>query len=683
MSTIATAYVQVLPSTKGIKGALTSEFSGIGADVGKNAGGNIASGISGALTSKAMLAIGAVAGTAIIKGISSSVKEGGNLEQSIGGIQTLFKDSANTVMKNAAGAWKTAGISANEYMEQTTSFGASLIKSLGGDTVKAAKLADTAILDMSDNANKFGTDIGMIQNAYQGFAKGNFTMLDNLKLGYGGTKQEMQKLLQEASKLSGMHYDIDNFADIVSAIHDIQNELGVTGTTAKEAASTITGSFQGVKSTLSNLMGGMALGGDISGLVDNFADSFGTFFNDNLLPMIDNVVSNLPDLFSGLIENLVSGDGLSDAVSKMTQIAGKLVKALVCGFGELAAAAPLILMKLVEGLLEAAPELAKAVPGMIKALAEAIPKYAPMIAKEIPKLVIAMAEALVMSAAYLLQGLGEMMVQLVEAVPGYAAEMGEAFREMGGTIGSAISSWGSNISAAVAPAVDVLKSAFGPSIQGIAAKLGPLASSFQNMFSQIGSFATACANFVVAAFGPIASKIGSAFQSAVSMIRSAFAPIGQIMAQVGQQIIKGLSSVVAQFRSIGQQMISNLKAGISGAISDVINTIKNIVDSIANLFKNLTNTVNNATKSITSSASAAQQSVSSVSQSASISANRMRSAAPIASSFNGSAPTAEKYNAPQPVNVNVTLSGSAKNVFDSVRVENTKMVTATGYKALA
>lgn len=320
MSTIATAYVQVLPSTKGIKSELTSAFGSAGSDAGKAAGKSISSGISGSLTGKAMLGIGAVVGSALVTGISTSVKEGGKLEQSIGGIQTLFKNSANTVMKNASNAWKTAGISANEYMEQSTGFGASLIKSLGGNTVKAAKLADIAITDMSDNANKFGTDIGSIQNAYQGFAKGNFTMLDNLKLGYGGTKEEMQKLLQEASKLSGVHYDIGNFGDIVSALHEIQSEMGITGTTAKEAASTVSGSFSAVKASLSNLMGGMSLGGDISGLVDNFASSFGTFFNDNLLPMIDNVVSNMPDLFSGLIENLVSGDGLSDAVSKLSLI---------------------------------------------------------------------------------------------------------------------------------------------------------------------------------------------------------------------------------------------------------------------------------------------------------------------------------------------------------------------------
>ena len=682
MSTIATAYVQVLPSTKGIKGALTSEFSGIGTEVGKSAGSNISSGISGALTSKAMLAVGAVAGTAIIKGISSSVKEGGNLEQSIGGIQTLFKDSANVVMRNAAGAWKTAGISANEYMEQTTSFGASLIKSLGGDTVKAAKLADTAIVDMSDNANKFGTDIGMIQNAYQGFAKGNFTMLDNLKLGYGGTRQEMQKLLADASQLTGIEFNIDNFGDVVSAIHAIQEELGVTGTTAKEAASTITGSFQGVKSTLSNLMGGMALGGDISGLVDNFAESFGTFFNDNLLPMIDNVVSNMPDLFSGLIENLVSGDGLSDAVSKISQIGVKLVKALVSGFSELAAAAPLILMKLAEGLVEAAPELAKAVPDMLASFAEAIMKYAPEIAKEMPKLVIAMAEALVMSVGYLLEGLGEMMVELISKVPEYAADMGAAFQEIGATIGGAVSSWGGNISAAVAPAIDALRNAFGPALSGIAAKLGPLASSFQNMFAQIGGFATACANFVATAFGPVASRIGSAFQSAVAMIRSAFAPLGSFMSQIGQQMVAGIRSAVAQFRAIGKQMIDNLKSGIQSAIDGVIDSIKNVVDKIANLFKNLTDTVNNATKSITSSANSTKSSVSSATSSATGNMARSYSAAPMSAQTYGA--YSQSYSsAPQPVNVNVTLSGSAKTVFDSVRVENTKLVNATGYKALA
>ena len=176
----------------------------------------------------------------------------------VGGVDTLFKDSSQEIQRYAANAYKTAGLSANEYMETVTGFSASLIQSLGGDTEKAAKYADMAITDMSDNANKMGTDMSSIQNAYQGFAKQNYTMLDNLKLGYGGTKEEMQRLLADDGKLSGVKYDLSSYADIVEAIHVIQTEMGITGTTAKEASTTIQGSVASMKAAWANLMVGMA-----------------------------------------------------------------------------------------------------------------------------------------------------------------------------------------------------------------------------------------------------------------------------------------------------------------------------------------------------------------------------------------------------------------------------------------
>lgn len=215
-------------------------------------------------------------------------------EQLIGGVETLFKDAAGEIKRAAADAYKTAGLSANEYMETVTSFSASLISSLAGDTRKAASYADMAITDMSDNANKMGTDIASIQHAYQGFAKQTYTMLDNLKLGYGGTKEEMQRLLADASAISGIEYDMASFADIVDAIHVIQTEMGITGTTAKEAAETVSGSVAAFKSSVSNLIAGMGdADADIDQLVGNVVDAFKTMA-DNILPVLQNIWDHLP-----------------------------------------------------------------------------------------------------------------------------------------------------------------------------------------------------------------------------------------------------------------------------------------------------------------------------------------------------------------------------------------------------
>ena len=220
----------------------------------------------------------------------------------IGGVETLFKGDASTVMANASVAYKTAGLSANAYMEQVTSFSASLLNSLGGDTAKSAQIADMAMIDMADNANKFGTDMGSIQNAYQGFAKQNYTMLDNLKLGYGGTQEEMARLLTDATKLTGVKYDMDNLADVYSAIHAIQDNLGVTGTTAKEASVTFAGSFATMKASAQNLLGNLAIGGDVKGSMEQLVDSTVTFLFDNAIPMIGRIFEGLPDAIGVAIE---------------------------------------------------------------------------------------------------------------------------------------------------------------------------------------------------------------------------------------------------------------------------------------------------------------------------------------------------------------------------------------------
>lgn len=244
-----------------------------------------------------------VAGGAVLGG---ALNEGAKLQQSTGGVETLFKGDADKVKEYANQAYQTVGISANDYMEQVTSFSASLLSSLGGDTAKSADVANTAMVDMADNANKFGTDMGSIQNAYQGFAKQNYTMLDNLKLGYGGTKEEMQRLLNDAQQLTGVKYNIDNLSDVYNAIHAIQENLGVAGTTADEASKTFSGSFAMMKASVTNLLGNLSIGDGeaVARSMGELVESASTFFFGNFIPMLQTIFSNLPTAIGTAVEKV-------------------------------------------------------------------------------------------------------------------------------------------------------------------------------------------------------------------------------------------------------------------------------------------------------------------------------------------------------------------------------------------
>lgn len=285
-----------------------------------------------------LIANGLMAGGKALVNIGKQAVEGyAEQEQLVGGVETLFKDSADTVLKYAENAYKTAGMSSNEYMATVTSFSASLLQSLEGDTEAASEKANQAITDMSDNANKMGTSIEMIQNAYNGFAKQNFTMLDNLKLGYGGTKEEMERLLEDAEKLSGIEYDVSSYSDIVDAIHVVQTEIGITGTTAREASSTISGSVASAKTAWQNLIAGIASGNaDLDVLLNNFVDS-ATTAAGNLLPAIGNILTNLGQL-------------LEERAPEM------IAKGVV------------LLSKLALGLVQAIPQLVAKIPQIIKAI---------------------------------------------------------------------------------------------------------------------------------------------------------------------------------------------------------------------------------------------------------------------------------------------------------------------------
>lgn len=313
------AYVQIMPSAKGISGAIKSqidpEASSAGDSAGSKLGGNLIRTVSSL-----------IAAAGIGKAFSASLMEGANLQQSLGGIETLFKGSANKVKGYADQAYKTSGLSANKYMENVTSFSASLLQSLGGNTSKAADKANMAMIDMSDNANKMGTNMEDIQNAYQGFAKQNYTMLDNLKLGYGGTKEEMQRLLKDATKLTGVKYDINNLSDVYSAIHAVQGQLGITGTTAKEAATTFSGSLDSMKAAASNVLGKMALGQDIGPSLNALAETASTFLFKNFLPMVVNILKALPGAISTFIKA---------AIPEVKGALGDLVKGGFGNFGDM------------------------------------------------------------------------------------------------------------------------------------------------------------------------------------------------------------------------------------------------------------------------------------------------------------------------------------------------------------
>lgn len=329
-------------------GSVTIEFNGDTKNLDKDING-----ISGKVQS-GLGKLGSIAGTAM-KGVSAaiggaatalaglgtaSVSSYADLEQNVGGIETLFKGSADKVIKNAENAYKTAGMSANQYMETVTGFSASLLQSLGGDTDKAADVADMALTDMADNANKMGTSMESIQYAYQGFAKQNYTMLDNLKLGYGGTKEEMERLLSDAQKITGVKYDISNLNDVYQAIHVIQGQLGITGTTAKEAASTISGSVSSMKSAFDNFLNG-------SGTMDQLVETG--------ITAIQNIVNAVGQLLPQLIQSL--SDATPQIIAGINQIFPQILNLIVTNAPTLLSTIGQVLMALVQSLLTYMPQL--------------------------------------------------------------------------------------------------------------------------------------------------------------------------------------------------------------------------------------------------------------------------------------------------------------------------------------
>lgn len=355
-------------------------------------GGALKSGL--AVAAKAAAAATAAAAGAVIALTKSAVENYGEYEQLVGGVETLFKDSAGTVEEYAKNAYQTAGLSANEYMETVTSFSASLLQSMGNDTEAAAKKADRAITDMSDNANKMGTDMQSIQNAYQGFAKQNYTMLDNLKLGYGGTKEEMQRLIDDANALNAAqgnytNYTIESYADIVDAIHTVQTEMGITGTTALEASTTIEGSVSAMKAAWGNFVTG--LGNDnanISELSAQLIESVGTVA-ENVLPVVETVLKNIAQAVQedgpAMIEKFVSYaiEKLPEIISLGLQMVVSLVKGIAKNIPQIVTSVLNMMSTIVQTIWDALPDIIEVGKDIVRGLWEGIKAMASWIGEKV------------------------------------------------------------------------------------------------------------------------------------------------------------------------------------------------------------------------------------------------------------------------------------------------------------
>ena len=431
MPELAKAYVQIIPSAEGIKGNLAKVMDGEAESAGKSAGGKFGNSF-GSVAKAGLAAAGAgiAAGAAAAASMAKNAVQGyAEYEQLQGGLVTMFEDLAWDVEENAKRAFQTAGMSANEYMETVMGFSASLNQSLvanEGNIARAADLSDQIITDMADNANKMGTSMESIQNAYAGFAKQNYTMLDNLKLGYGGTKEEMERLLADAAELTGKKYDVSNFADIAEAIHAIQTEIGITGTTALEGSTTISGSLASMGSAWKNLVVGMASeDADLSGLINNVVNSAETAFG-NILPVAEQALTGMAS-FVGKIAPVIAEklpelvkDVLPSILTAATSLVTALVTALIDpeNIAMLVDCALQLIITLTEGLITALPKLIEKAPEIIGSLVDTLtnPQNLTTLVDCALQLIITVASGLITALPQLVAKAPEIIMNLGEAI---------------------------------------------------------------------------------------------------------------------------------------------------------------------------------------------------------------------------------------------------------------------------
>ena len=546
------AYVQVIPSAKGIGGMLKKSMGGdmdsAGISLGKGLGSKIKAAIIAA-------GIGKVLKTAIF--------EGAKLEQSLGGVETLFKGSAGRVKKYAAEAYRTAGMSGNEYMENVTSFSAAMISSLGGNTKKAAKLSNQAITDMSDNANKMGTDLSMVTQTYQSLARGQYQMLDNLKLGYGGTKGEMQRLLNDAEKLTGKKYDISSFSDVTQAIHAIQTQMGITGTTAKEAASTISGSFNMMKSAAKDFLGNLTLGRDVSKSMENLVTSTGTFLS-NLLPALGNIAKGLvnvigttfPQMFSKIGNSL--GASMPGLISKGLTMVTQFTASLRKNAGKFVSAGMEMLLKLAQGWANSMPVMIQKIPQIITNIAGLINDNAPKIMITGGKIIITLVKGLINAIPTLIANIPQILRAMWNAFTAFNwMSLGSSM--ISGIAGALRSGIGSLFSAAQSLCVTIVNAFINlPTVlfNAGATAIVHLIQGFRSAWGVITSIGGRIVVAVISGLVSLASRMWSSAKSAASRMLSAFRAVS--------------------WGSVGTHIISGIIRGIAGAAGKLFSSMKNL-----------------------------------------------------------------------------------------------------------
>jgi phage-related protein len=546
------AYVQVIPSAKGIGGMLKKSMGGDMDSAGTSLGKGLGSKIKAAIIAAG---IGKVLKTAIF--------EGAKLEQSLGGVETLFKGSAGRVKKYAAEAYRTAGMSGNEYMENVTSFSAAMISSLGGNTKKAAKLSNQAITDMSDNANKMGTDLSMVTQTYQSLARGQYQMLDNLKLGYGGTKGEMQRLLNDAEKLTGKKYDISSFSDVTQAIHAIQTQMGITGTTAKEAATTISGSFNMMKSAAKDFLGNLTLGRDVSKSMENLVTSTGTFLS-NLLPALGNIAKGLvnvigttfPQMFSKIGNSL--GASMPGLISKGLTMVTQFTASLRKNAGKFVSAGMEMLLKLAQGWANSMPVMIQKIPQIITNIAGLINDNAPKIMITGGKIIITLVKGLINAIPTLIANIPQILRAMWNAFTAFNwMSLGSTM--ISGIAGALRSGIGSLFSAAQSLCVTIVNAFINlPTVlfNAGATAIVHLIQGFRSAWGVITSIGGRIVVAVISGLVSLASRMWSSAKSAASRMLSAFRAVS--------------------WGSVGTHIISGIIRGIAGAAGKLFSAMKNL-----------------------------------------------------------------------------------------------------------
>lgn len=625
-TSVGSACITLMPSMDGFAGKICSEFGDTGSKAGKSFGDSMASGVDGGVkrSSGLLSGLGTVArgvGTVAAAGMGAltsavtaiggaAVSAYADYEQLVGGVDTLFGSASGTLQGYAADAYRTCGMSANQYMEQATSFAASLVSSCGGDVTKAAESANTAMGDMADNVNKMGSDMADVQNAYQGFAKQNYTMLDNLKLGYGGTKSEMERLIADANKLraaQGKNADltIDSYADVVEAIHTVQSEMGITGTTSKEAASTISGSIGMAKASWENFITGLGRDDvDFSQLTEQLLTSIGAVAK-NIAPRVaqigEGIIQAFPVVLSGL------GTVLAPIVSEALATAWNIAVQALAGIG---IHLPEVDVSQILDAFQTVANVASTVVGVVRSAFEAVPGIFETVASAVGGAVSTVISVLTPFAEYF-------AAQMLPAIVSFASGLVSAFA----AVWPVLSQFGQtvmNIGAAIMP---VLQNAFTlilPLVGQAISLVTQLFSALSPLVAQVGAalmpaltaIGTALANLAAAVLPGLAAAVQVVFsviqmlmpviQTVLSVVGSIVSVVVTVVAQVIAAVVNA-AAVVASVISSVLSVVSGLVAAVTTFIGSILAVVGGCVSTVAALIAGVVNTVVSCIGSLVSS----------------------------------------------------------------------------------